>query len=315
MKAKAKLSVIAILVMAALMALMALPALAGAAPMPTFPEVIPLPDGFQPEGVVMGRGTTIYAGSLATGAIYQADVHTGAGELLVGPQTGRVSVGLAFDPRSGYLFVAGGPTGDAYVYDTATGDEVAVFNLTASDTTFVNDVIVTRDAAYFTDSAQPVLYRLPLGPGGRLAGDAAVLPLTGDFVFVPGQFNANGIEATPNGQWLIVVNSTTGTLYRVDPATGEATAIDLGGASVASGDGLLLIGRTLYVVRNFLNQIAVVQLDPDLASGTVVGTLTDPDFDIPTTVARFGASLYAVNARFTTAPTPTTEYWIARLPR
>ena len=110
-----------------------------------------------------------------------------------------------------------------------------------------------------------------------------------------------------------IVNSTTGALYRVVPQTGEATQIDLGGDSVSAGDGLLLRGRTLYVVQNQLNQIAVVALAPDLSSGEVVGTITDPAFDIPTTVAAFGDALYAVNARFSTPATPSTPYTIVRV--
>jgi hypothetical protein len=194
---------------------------------------------------------------------------------------------------------------------------VGVFQLTPSSTTFVNDVIVTRDAAYFTDSFRPVLYRLPLLPGGRLPGAGAVqeLDLGGDFGFVPGGFNANGIEATPGGDALIVVNSALGTLYSVDPASGEATLINLGGEAVPSGDGLLLIGRTLFVGQNFLNQVSAVRLDPGFESGDVIQVLTDPTFDIPTTLAGFGSSLYAVNARFTTPVTPDTAYWITQLPR
>lgn len=133
---------------------------------------------------------------------------------------------------------------------------------------FVNDVIVTRQAAYFADSSSPVLYRVELGPGGKLRGQDAVetIPLSGEFEFVPGEFNANGIEATSDGKWLIVVNSTRGKLYGVDPDTGEATEIDLGGKSVTNGDGILLQGKTLYVVRNQLNQIAEIQLSPILAA-------------------------------------------------
>jgi sugar lactone lactonase YvrE len=280
-----------------------------------FPDLISLPDGFRPEGVVTGHGPIIYAGSLANGAIYAANLRTGEGEILVPGQADRRAVGLGFDQRTNYIFVSGGATGKAYVYDASSGATVGEFTLTTATPTFVNDVIVTRDAAYFTDSNQPVLYKLPLGPGGRLPASSAVevLPLSGDFQFVPGQFNANGIEATPNGKSLIVVNSTLGTLYRVDPETGEATTIDLGGASVSAGDGLLLRGHTLYVVRNQLNQIAVIELAPDLSSGEVVDTITDPNFDVPTTVALFGASLYAVNARFSTPPTPTTPYSIVRV--
>lgn len=120
-------------------------------------------------------------------------------------------------------------------------------------------MIVTREAAYFTDSFHSVLYQLPLGHGGELPDPSAVeeIALSGDFEFVPNAFNANGIEATPNGHALIVVNSANGMLYKVDPASGETTRIDLGADAVLNGDGILLVGRTLYVVQNFLNQIAV----------------------------------------------------------
>src|SRR5690349_9159309 len=90
-----------------------------AAPHNQFPEVIDLPAAFQPEGVAMGRGTTIYAGSTTSGAIYTADIRTGDGQLLVPAQSGRAALGLEFDPRTGYLFVAGGPTGQGYIYDSS----------------------------------------------------------------------------------------------------------------------------------------------------------------------------------------------------
>jgi hypothetical protein len=278
-----------------------------------FPDVIDLPNGWLPEGVATGRGPVIYSGSRATGSIYAADLRTGEGRIIVS-QTERVAVGLAFDDRTGYLCVAGGATGQAYVYDTRTGAEVASYQLTTAQSVFINDVIVTRDAAYFTNSAAPEIYRVPLDRNGEPGDTAQTIPLSGDWQQVAG-FNANGIEATPNGTWLIIVNSTTGLLYRVDPATGVATEIDLGGATVTAGDGLLLQGKTLYVVLNRFNQIAVVRLDNDLTAGEVTGTITDPDFDVPTTVARFGSSLYAVNGRFTTPPTPQTEYQIVRVSR
>lgn len=267
-----------------------------------FPEVLPLPDGFQPEGIVTGRGTEFFAGSLADGSVYRGDLRTGKGEVFVGPTPGRIAVGLSYDRRSDYLFVAGGfPDGDGlgkgYVYDANTGEDVAVYEFDGAG--FVNDVVVTRTAAFLTDSFQPVLYRVPLGPGGRLPDQSAVegIPLGGDFVSASG-FNANGIDAPPNGKYLLVVNSTTGLLYRVDPASGDATEIDLRGGTVTSGDGILLDGRTLYVVRNSLDRITVVELDPGATEGEIVRTIADSDFDIPTTVAEFGNALYAVNARF-----------------
>jgi sugar lactone lactonase YvrE len=278
-----------------------------------FPDVINLPVGYAPEGIATGRGTSFYAGSLANGSVYGGDLRTGEGAIVVPPQPGRISVGMKLDPRSNYLFVAGGPTGQAYVYDAGTGVEVALLQLAAPGANFINDVIVTRDAAYFTNSAQPYFYRVPLGPGGRLSDPATseAVMLTGDWVQGAG-FNSNGIAATPDGSTLFIVNSGAGKLYRVDPATGVASLIDLGGESVGFGDGILLDGKTLYVVRNRLNLIAAFQMSPDFASGALTKTINDSDFNVPTTVAQFGNSLYAVNAKFGT-PSAGTPYEVVKV--
>jgi sugar lactone lactonase YvrE len=290
-------------------------AMIAAAPLQAFPDVIPLPNGFQPEGIAVGKGHTFYVGSLAAGAIYRGDLRTGEGALIVQPQTGRVAVGLKYDERSGLLFVAGGPTGNAYIYDGETGEEIGVIPLTTTMPRFINDVVVTKDAAYFTNSNRAEFYRVPLANNGEPLLTSETIPLSGDYVFTPGAFNANGIAATPNGDTLIIVNSVDGLLYNVDPDTGEATLIDLGGDTVPNGDGILLQGKTLYVVQNRLNQIAVVELNSDLTEGEIVDTITSSAFRVPTTIARFGNSLYAVNARFGTPPTPNTEYEVVRVPR
>jgi sugar lactone lactonase YvrE len=305
-----KIKVSTILALSAILLLL-LPVSAAA---PVFPDLIELPVGFRPEGIAVGRGSTFFTGSLANGAIYRGDLRTGEGDILVAGQAGMVSVGMAYDRRSNALFVAGGGTGLARVFDADSGALLATYQLTAPGS-FINDVIITRDAAYFTNSALPELYRLPLGPGGALPdpSEVEVIPLSGDWQQVAG-FNANGIEASPNGKWLIVVNSTLGNLYRVDPDTGEAVLIDLGGESVSAGDGLLLRGSLLYVVRNQLNQIVVIDLSADYTSGTVVNRLTNPNFMVPTTAASFGNALYAVNAKFGN-PTPNDiPYEVVRVP-
>lgn len=280
-----------------------------------FPEVIPLPTGFRPEGIVTGRGTEFFVGSLADGSVYRGDLRTGEGEVLVSPpaDSGRVAVGLSYDPRSDYLFVAGNGTGKAFVYDAETGEEAAVYQLTEPGS-FVNDVVATRTAAYFTDSFRSFLYRVPLGPGGRLPdeGETEEIELGGEFESVEG-FNTNGIDASSDGEFLIVVNSTTGKLYRVDPERGNASEIDLGGETVTNGDGILLDGKTLYVVQNRDEKIAVVELDPGATEGEIVGTIEDDDFDVPTTVAEFGNSLYAVNARFGNENPGEAEYDVVRV--
>jgi len=295
---------------------LSLPSGATAAQDEFFPSSISLPNGWRPEGIAQGHGTTVYSGSTETGAIYQADIRTGRGSILVPPVAGTMAVGLHFDPRTHLLYVAGGATGKIYVHDTSTGATVATITATTDAFTFVNDVAITRDAVYFTDSFRPVVYRVALWAGGRLPANpvAEEITLTGDFGMVGGgAFNANGIVAIAGSNNLIVVNSALGTLYQVDGATGNARLIDLNGANVLNGDGLLLQGHELYVVQNANNQIAVVDLDWCFGSGHVERTIVDSRFDFPTTVIDFGPALYVINSRLTTPPTPDMEYSILRV--
>lgn len=276
-----------------------------------FPPVIQLPTGFQPEGIEVGKGATFFVGSVASGAIYRGSLRSGAGSVLVPAAAGRSATGIELDSRN-RLFVAGAATGNAYVFDARTGSLLRTYQL-ATAPTFVNDVVVTHDAAYFTDSSKPVLYKIPIGPGGSL-GDAQTIALTGDYTHVPNAFNLNGIDATPNGKTLVAVQSVNGRLYRIDPSTGSARTIALAnGESVPNGDGILLDGRTLYVVQNQNNAVAVVRLSPDLASGVVRTRLTDSDFSVPTTIDEFGRWLYAVNARFGIANPGSAAYQVVQL--
>ncbi|GIF68367.1 hypothetical protein Ais01nite_64020 [Asanoa ishikariensis] len=265
---------------------------------------IALPNGFQPEGIAIGKNPYAYFGSRATGAIYRASLATGRGEI-INPGFGAGSLGLKLD-HQGRLFVSGAASGDGRVVDARTGKTLKIWNFT-DGTSFVNDVILTRDAAWFTDSQRPVLYKVPFGRHGKLGDRFETVPLTGDFVFTPGATNANGIARTPDGRNLLVVQSNTGLLFRVDE-DGVATQVDLGGVPMTNGDGLWLEGRRLYVVQNRLNQIAVVDLDRSGTRGSVVAAITSPAFDVPTTIAAYGKRLYLPNARFTTPPTPDTTY-------
>ena len=298
----------------ALSVLLALTAGAASGGGAAFPKRIDLPDGFQPEGIATA-GERFYAGSIPTGAIYRGSLRTGAGSVLVPAQSGRAALGI--DADRGRLFVAGGPTGKGFVYDATSGRTLAALQLAmGSGATFVNDVAVTSRAAWFTDSSRDVLYRVPLGPSGSPGRQASVraVQLKGDFQLQSG-FNANGIDATGDGGTLIIVQSNTGRLFTVNPATGFTRRIDLGAQSVPNGDGILLDGLTLYVVQNQLNMVAKIALRPGLRSGRVVRRSSDPQLDVPTTIDEHGPRLYAVNARFGTSVTPTTDYWVTRLPK
>jgi len=309
-------------VLAAVLAVLVCPASVGASP--SFPASVPLPDGFYPEGIAVGRGHDFYVGSLLDGAVYKGDLRSGQGEVLATGRQGRLVAGLSFDVRSGLLWGAGSDAGSgrAFVFDGSSGGQVAEVEIPGA---FLNDVVVTREAAYITDSLADVLWSIPLDRRGRPAGPARAVPLSGDFMFATEgdlPINLNGIDATPDGRQLVAVHSTLGVLYRVDPDTGNAAEIDLGPDAVPGGDGVVLHGNTLYVAQNFLNQVAVVSLDRALATGQVTEIITSDLFRVPTTAARFGRSLYLVNARFDVAFPPalggapmTIDYDVVRVSR
>lgn len=276
-----------------------------------FPVEFALPDGFLPEGIAIGHAPVAYFGSRADGDLFRVDLRTGRGEVFSqGP--GTASVGLKVD-RWKRVFVAGGAGGNARVVDGETGEILKSYAFAASDT-FVNDVVITDHAAYFTDSRKAVLYKIAFGRHGELPDTHTEVPLTGDFQLTPGVNNANGIAWTPDRRALLVVQSNTGLLHRVG-YDGVTEIVDLGGYVLTNGDGLLVEGRTLHVVQNRLNTVSVFTLDKAGTSGKLVTKITDPRFDVPTTVAAFANRLYLPNARFTTPPTPTTTYNAVAVPK
>jgi len=260
-----------------------------------FPSVVPLPDDFAPEGIA-AAGNTFYAGSMVDGDIYRGDLRSGQGSVFV-DVTGRQALGLKPDVRHGLLFVAGGFNGHAYVYDLTTGADVADYTLSTTGG-LINDVVVTRSAAYFTDTFAPHIYKVPIGDDGSL-GSAQTITVTGP-ASAGGGFALNGIDATPDGATLVVCHTALGAVFTVDPATGVSREITLTSGSLVVGtpDGILLAGHDLWVVENFANMIARVHLSPDMSTGVVTATLTNSAFEVPTTIARHGSTLIAVNGKF-----------------
>jgi hypothetical protein len=291
---------------AALLAAACLSLGAAAAP---FPSSIPLPDDFAPEGVAVGVGTTFYAGSLWDGDIYTGDLRTGKGRILVDrPPAGQganpvdtppgmQAAGMKVD--DGRLWVAGGLSGRVFAYDATSGETLADVAVAPPGTVLLNDLVVTPDAVYVTDSLTPQLFVVPLSAGGSIGAPHA-LAITGPAGVNLGFPGLNGIDATESGNLLVVGHTLLGGMYTVDPVTGASAAIDLPAGAVPSGvsDGILLRGRTLWVVENFANRVVEPNLSGDLSSGTVARVVESGLFRIPTTMAVHGDRLVLVNARF-----------------
>jgi sugar lactone lactonase YvrE len=275
---------------------------ASAVAAPRFPHTIVLPGATSAEGIATGAGSTFYAGDLFGGDIFRGNLRTGAVARFIDAPAGRNALGIRVDLEHGLLFVAGGFTGQGYVYDLASGAPIASYQFGTPPGSIVNDVIVAGGAAWFTDSAQPHLYRVPITGVGSV-GTFSTLTVTGPAADLTGAFNMNGIAASHDGATLIVAHSADATLYTVNPTTGASAPI--AGADVPNVDGILFEAGRVWAVQNFSNQITELQLSGDLSSATVRRVITDPAFKIPTTVARWGNRLATVNAKFDTGFPPT----------
>ena len=289
------------------------------------PDVIALPNGFQPEGIATAKRHTFFVGSRDNGAIYRGNLRTGEGAILVPganpsvPGDDRAATGLKVD-RFGRLFVSGADSHVIRVYDATAGSEIRTYPI--PDSGFINDVIVTKRGAYFTDSNNARLYHVPFGENGAL-GVLETITLGGDYTNGAG-FNANGIEAARGGTSLIVVKSNTGELFDVDAATGVAKKIAVtgGDGELVNADGIMRKGRKLFVVENQddpagagIGVVSVVRLSRNLGRGFIARTITSPNFEVPTTIARSGGRNYVVNAKFNQAPTPATPYEVVKVPK
>ncbi|XVV07140.1 hypothetical protein ACQPW3_17840 [Actinosynnema sp. CA-248983] len=277
-------------------------------------EVIVLPGATSAEGITTGRGSTFYAGDLFAGDIFRGDLRAGTAERFIDVEDGsRMAVGMTVHEGHHLLFVAGGFLGTGYVYDLDTGATVATYRFAAPGTSLINDVTLTHKGAWFTDSFSPVLHFVPINPLGT-PGPHKTLTLSGPAADVSGQFNNNGIAATPDGRALIVAHTDNGLLNTVDPKTGASATI--AGVSVPFVDGILVEAGRLWAVQNFLNTVVEVDLSPDLTSGAITKTYTSPNFQVPATIARHGNRLAVVNAKFDTGFPPTADqYEVVVFPR
>jgi hypothetical protein len=276
------------------------------------PDVIQLPVGFQPEGIATAKRHTFYVGSVENGAVYRGSLRSGQGAVLVPGAAGHAATGMKVDRRH-RLFVSGAGSHAIRVYDARTGAELRSYDVAGSG--FINDVVVTRRGAYFTDSGVKQLYFIPFGDHGAL-GDLQRIQLTGDLQYDddPNTFELNGIEKARGGNALIAVQSRNGKLFTIDPQTGATKEIALD-KPVLRGDGLLRVGRKLYVVRNADNLVAVVKLRRNLTTGRYAHEIKSGEFHFPTTIARSGGRNYVVNAKFD-SPNPATDtYQVVKVPK
>ncbi len=296
--------------LALVLSLLALAALTAAAPAgaqgPT--RVYQLPAGAtNPEGIAADRPTgRFFVTGTRDGAVYVG--RPGRTRVLrvflpAGGDGRTAAAGVEVDERRRLLVVAGAATGAVFVHDLRTRGLVSRIDLGGQ---FVNDVAIVKNGdVYATESGDvdPGVFRIPAATVAGASDAFEPIDVSPPVAPAPG-FNLNGIAAAPNGRYVLVVQSNTGRLFRIDTRTRATTEVPVAGGPLTNGDGLLLRGRTLFVVRNREGQVAVVRLTRDLTAGRVVRAITDPTFEDPTTVALLGGRLLLPNAEFFRAPSP-----------
>ncbi len=249
-----------------------------------------------PEGVAIDDSTgEIYVGSTEDGTVFKAGLEDSEAEVfLAGGQDGRTAVtGLAVDEER--LFVAGRDTGLVFVYDTNTGELIADYDAAGGQRSLINDIAVSDDAAYVTDSFRPVLYRIPIDEGapGELEEWADVA--NSAIPFDDEDFNLNGIAITNDGRAVYTVHYASGDLFRIDTNTAAIEPVDLAGESLPEGDGLELEGSTLTAIT--ANGLMTINLDETGLAGTVASQQALDDLRYPTTLALTDEDYVIVNSQ------------------
>lgn len=179
---------------------------------------------------------------------------------------------------------------------------------------FLNDVTIGPDgAAYFTDSSPtPRIFRVAQDRSGWSASlwrDAtATIPTQAGF-------NLNGIVATPDGRALLAVQSVTGRLWRFDLRSDRVDPVPVtAGADLTGGDGLVLRGDTLYVVRNFPRQLVSLRLTGGFSRATLLAAVATDADRVFTTAAYDRGRLLAVDGRFDDGAAAVLPYQVVALP-
>jgi len=259
-----------------------------------------------PEGTTYDPASnSLYAGNAENGALVRVDATTGASKLVtpagqIVPAGGAfpAMLGMKLDSK-GRLWIAGGNTGLQTVVNPTDGKIVKQVKVPTAPKSLLNDLVIIGDAAYTTDTFVPILWRQSMD-GDSIGEIEPWLDLKNTPIAFADGPNLNGIAATPDGKAIIVIQMNKGLLFHIDIATKQVMPIDVGGADLTGSDGLVLDGQTLYVVRQWSDEIATVNLDAGLTHGIVVSRFKDPGLAYPATAAIVGKDLVLVNTQFNT---------------
>lgn len=268
-----------------------------------------LPDGFMyPEGAAFDPTTgRVYVTSVQSGAVAVAEVGSDTATVwLEAGSDGRAMPTLGIEFGDDRVWIAS--MGALYEYRT-DGTLIARHVPTGSRGGGLNDVAVTDDGVYVSDSESSLVWNLPLDA----SADTQLQPIDiGAVNAKAGEDAFNGIEALPDGT-LVVGQYMGALLFHVDPRVPSAVVIDLGDGYVnrevassgsstreiryAGTDGMSLDGNVLWTTNTYGNAVDRIMLCPTYDCGTLVAGESDPLLSFPTDVQIAGDIVLVVNAQ------------------
>jgi hypothetical protein len=281
--------------------------------------VISYDPGVVPEGIAVTGDGTMYVTSSATGAVYRGDTaHATMRTFLPAGSDGRHSAAGIHLDRYGRIFIAG-LSDTLYVY-SRTGTLLAK-RATGDAGSYLNDLVITEDAVYVTDTLTRTVYRAAITCD--TVGELTAWITPSAFPATPGYLN--GIVASGDGRLALVADQGDNSigserLYRVDLVARAVT--DVGGTDGLFGaDGMLLDGSHLYGVVNFPDAAGTyvfatreLRLNADWTAATVIGQSATVPLEVtPSTIARDGDRLLWVNSQIF-AGTPTVPWVVTEVP-
>jgi hypothetical protein len=262
-----------------------------------------------PEGVAWD-GRFFYVGATGDGTIYRGQLGDPTVHTFIPGVSGRAAVGLK--TFKGKLYVAGGPTGQIFVYNLRH-PQTAPVTLDTGVGGFLNDLVVTgKGDVYVTDSFRPTLWHVAadqVKPGGSV--DA--ISVSPEIPYTAGAFNLNGIVKFRGGRELLVVNTADGKLYRIrfDQAGGR-TITPVDAPALVGGDGMIVDKGKLVVVRGDPASLTFLKLNEGRSRARILDVVTDPTLLGPSTVAAARDRYLVVNADFNTSTQPFTVSGLSR---
>ncbi|KAF8683895.1 hypothetical protein HU200_044839 [Digitaria exilis] len=214
-----------------------------------------------------------------------AEVRTGGEEaaeervVLADPDAaGRVALGFAVDAPRRRLLLVYSDRMPRYGYAALGAYELGSWRrlfLTRLDvpgeSTFPDDVAADEDGnAYVTDAMRNKIWKV--SPDGTLLGIIKNATFTQRQGMVHNFVGLNGIMYHPNG-YLLVVHTSGGDLFKVDPKTETVHVVKVQG-SLKRGDGLELLSTTRLVVAGTPSRL--VESSDDWETATVTGQYVGP---------------------------------------